>query len=60
MVLPGLCLWRVIGAWIDRCMGNGTGPSAGAPVPAPAAVADHADDGGIARARNDGPVDAHY
>jgi magnesium transporter len=60
MVLLGLCLWRVIGAWIDRSMGNGSGPAAGAPVPAPAAVADHPDDGVIARAPNDGPVDAHY
>jgi Mg2+ and Co2+ transporter CorA len=60
MVLLGLCLWRVIGAWIDRSMGNGSGPAAGAPVPAPAAVADHPDHGVIARAPNDGPVDAHY
>jgi magnesium transporter len=58
MALLGLCLWRVIGAWIDRTMGNGSGSAVGSPVSFTTNGADHADDG--VRARQDGPVDTRH
>jgi hypothetical protein len=46
-VLLGLGLWRVIGAWVDRRMGNGGGPPGALPAGVP--VSRRAHDGVLAR-----------